>query len=119
MLLFDRDLGQQAHPQESPATAVGLAIWVHMEIVRIHPFQEGNGKTARLAMNVVLMRDITGPTRPVDIPVEARDRYLMCVQEARQDRPEPLAALLAELMEEMADRDEQQRSLFQRLRRRG
>ncbi len=33
-----------------------LAAWVHWRIVRIHPFQDGNGRTARLLMNYVLQK---------------------------------------------------------------
>jgi Fic family protein len=70
-----------------------------MELVRIHPFQDGNGKTARLLMNAYLMRHITGPTLPVDIAGEERDRYMRCVQDARQDRFDGFRALLAETLE--------------------
>ncbi len=33
-----------------------LAAWAHGEWVRIHPFGNGNGRTARILANVVLMR---------------------------------------------------------------
>lgn len=35
---------------------IDLAAWAHAEWVRIHPFANGNGRTARLWANVVLMR---------------------------------------------------------------
>lgn len=41
------DKKKEYHPLE-------LAAWVHWKIVRIHPFQDGNGRTARLLMNYVL-----------------------------------------------------------------
>lgn len=34
---------------------IELACWVHAEFVRIHPFIGGNGRTARLLMNYILM----------------------------------------------------------------
>ena len=34
---------------------IELACWVHAEFVRIHPFIDGNGRTARLLMNYILM----------------------------------------------------------------
>ena len=35
---------------------IELAAWAHCEWVRIHPFGNGNGRTARIWANVVLMR---------------------------------------------------------------
>lgn len=35
---------------------VNLCAWVHAEWVRIHPFANGNGRTARLWANVIAMR---------------------------------------------------------------
>lgn len=35
---------------------VELAAWAHSEWVRIHPFCNGNGRTARLLTNAILMR---------------------------------------------------------------
>ena len=34
---------------------IELAAWIHAEFVRIHPFQDGNGRTSRLIMNYQLM----------------------------------------------------------------
>lgn len=33
-----------------------LAAWVHAQLIGIHPFQDGNGRTCRLFMNCVLIR---------------------------------------------------------------
>lgn len=38
------------------------AAWTHAEFVKIHPFQDGNGRTARLLMNYSLMSDGYPPT---------------------------------------------------------
>jgi hypothetical protein len=35
---------------------IELAAWVHSEWVRIHPFANGNGRTARILTNAVLLR---------------------------------------------------------------
>ena len=35
---------------------VNLAAWVHAEFVRIHPFSDGNGRTARILMNFILLK---------------------------------------------------------------
>lgn len=38
------------------AAVLELAAWAHAEWVRIHPFANGNGRTARLSANSVLLR---------------------------------------------------------------
>jgi len=40
---------------------VGLAAWAHGEWVRLHPFANGNGRTARLWANYVFVRYGFGP----------------------------------------------------------
>lgn len=35
--------------------AVHVAVWAHAEVVRIHPFLDGNGRTSRVLMNAVLV----------------------------------------------------------------
>ena len=51
---------------------VEFAARVHADFVNIHPFKDGNGRTARLIMNFELMR-AGFPT--VIIPVESRPAY--------------------------------------------
>jgi hypothetical protein len=38
------------------AAAIDLAAWAHAEWVRIHPFANGNGRTARIWANLILVR---------------------------------------------------------------
>ena len=59
------DAAARLHPVE-------LAARVHADFVVIHPFTDGNGRTARLLMNLELMR-AGFPT--VIIPVEQRAAY--------------------------------------------
>jgi Fic family protein len=115
MFVFCRDLAQRPVPEDA-AAAVELAVWTHMEIVRIHPFQEGNGKTARLALNVLLMRHVTGPTRPLDVPFLARQRYVDAVQDARQGRPEAFHALVADLLDSLVEREQKREERLARRR---
>ncbi|MEK7831014.1 MAG: Fic family protein [Acidobacteriota bacterium] len=37
--------------------SVSFAAWLHLRLVSIHPFIDGNGRTARLAMNLALIQD--------------------------------------------------------------
>ena len=61
---------QLEHPQTE--NAIELAAWTHAEFVRIHPFVDGNGRTARMLMNYQLM--LAG-FLPVSIAKEDRLAY--------------------------------------------
>jgi len=47
--------GQTLNPDQL-AAIIDLCAWAHSEWVRIHPFANGNGRTARLWANFVAMR---------------------------------------------------------------
>ena len=51
----------------------------HFRLVAIHPFTDGNGRTARLLMNLLLLR---GGYPPVAVRPEDRKRYLDTLEEA-------------------------------------
>jgi fido (protein-threonine AMPylation protein) len=42
--------------QDGLEAVIELAAWTHSEWVRIHPFCNGNGRTARMLANAILMR---------------------------------------------------------------
>jgi Fic family protein len=58
---------------------VGRAAKLHHGIARIHPFADGNGRTARLAMNFVL---ISAGYPPVSIPTDLRLAYHEALESA-------------------------------------
>ncbi len=62
---------------DSPA----IAFTAHRRLVDIHPFNDGNGRTARLLMNLVLIRAGYPPVavRPVD-----RLEYIRALQQAQE-----------------------------------
>ena len=89
------DNGRYAFPAPSVVpTLVGeFALWLkgleptpeaafdaHRRLVDIHPFNNGNGRTARLLMNLVLLR---GGWPPVPIGPAARADYLASLQVAQ------------------------------------
>jgi Fic family protein len=60
---------------DTPATA----FTAHRRLVEIHPFNDGNGRTARLLMNLILLR---GGYPPVAVRPEDRPAYLRALQQA-------------------------------------
>lgn len=64
-----RSMASIRHNPDSPeyeAASVHVAVWLHAEIVRIHPFEDGNGRSSRLVMAQVLVGLGLQP-----IPIEA------------------------------------------------
>jgi len=75
------------HPVERAALA-------HFRLVHIHPFVDGNGRTARLLMNLLLMRD---GYPPAVIRREERGRYFDALDEAHWGNTEPFVVFVAEV----------------------
>lgn len=65
---------------------------IHNEFERIHPFLDGNGRTGRLLMNLILGR-LGYP--PVIIYKRDRDRYLRALRRADAGECGPLGELIA------------------------
>ncbi len=59
-------------PFRNDLNGIELAAWTHAEFVRIHPFVDGNGRTARMIMNYQLM---ASGFLPVSIAKENRLEY--------------------------------------------
>lgn len=59
--------------------AVELAAYSHHELVKIHPFVDGNGRTARLLMNLILMQK---GFPPVVILRKERKKYFEALEKA-------------------------------------
>jgi Fic family protein len=73
------------HPVEYAAIA-------HLKLVAIHPFRDGNGRTARLLMNLIL---ISQGYPIVSIPYQKRAEYIDAIVEAQQNHVEqPFIALV-------------------------
>jgi Fic family protein len=52
----------------------------HRRLVAIHPFNDGNGRTARLLMNLILIRD---GYPPVAVRPQDRAAYIAALQHAQ------------------------------------
>ena len=83
--------------REKSLNPIELAAWTHAEFVRIHPFVDGNGRTARLIMNFQLL---SKGFLAVSIAKEERLRYYNALEEfAVHGNLSPFADFLAELEE--------------------
>ncbi len=50
-----KEFYRELQAKEDSLNPIELAAWTHAEFVRIHPFVDGNGRTARLLMNYQLL----------------------------------------------------------------
>lgn len=88
-----RKLKRTLHPVE-------LATWLHNNFVQVHPFTDGNGRTARLLMNWILLRK---KFPPVVINVQNKEEYYYAIESADKRNQKPFAAFLAkQLLEQYA-----------------
>jgi Fic family protein len=62
------------------APAPASAFQAHLRLVAIHPFNDGNGRTARLLMNLLLVRD---GYPPIAIRPDDRPAYLSALEQAQ------------------------------------
>ena len=69
------------HSTENPLT---VAVDAHVKLVSIHPFVDGNGRTARLLMNLLLMQ---AGYPPAIIRKEERKQYIASIEKAQLGGP--------------------------------
>jgi Fic family protein len=86
-------LGLANRPGFDPALQ---AAELHHNLVAVHPFADGNGRTARLLMNYHLLRH---GFPPAIIEVEERAEYLAALEEANEGRCERLALVVLRSIE--------------------
>ena len=76
----------------SSANAVASLAAAHGAFERIHPFLDGNGRTGRLLLNLLLVRS---GYPPAVIYTRDRNRYLRALSRADTGDPGPLGELIA------------------------
>ncbi|OWF54510.1 adenosine monophosphate-protein transferase FICD-like [Mizuhopecten yessoensis] len=81
------------HPIEQAALA-------HFKLVVIHPFYDGNGRTSRLLMNLILMQ---AGYPPVSIKVEDRLKYYETLEKGNDGDVRPFIRFVADCTERTLD----------------
>ncbi|OGC25218.1 cell filamentation protein Fic [candidate division WOR-1 bacterium RIFOXYB2_FULL_42_35] len=97
-LMHDFDLWLKKNIKKLPV--IELAALAHFKLVHIHPFIDGNGRTARLLMNLILMR--AGYPPAVILKVD-RNKYFRTLKQAHEDNYKPFIDFVARAVERSLD----------------
>jgi Fic family protein len=95
-----RDLVAWLNSQKSKLNIVELSALLHHKLVHIHPFFDGNGRTARLTMNLFLMQ--AGYPLVVIMKTD-RKKYYDVLDKADKGKYEPLIKFIAQSVERSLD----------------
>ncbi|XP_077317410.1 protein adenylyltransferase FICD [Lithobates pipiens] len=93
VLWLNSDEAMSLHPVEFSALA-------HYKLVYIHPFVDGNGRTSRLLMNLILMQ---AGYPPVTIRKEQRSEYYHFLELANEGDVRPFIRFIAKCTETTLD----------------
>jgi len=94
MYIQIKDFYVELHDKQEMNT-IEFAAWTHAEFVKIHPYEDGNGRTSRLIMNYQLM--ING-FLPISIAKENRLPYFETLEACAADGDlQPFAETIANL----------------------
>ncbi|XP_071531786.1 protein adenylyltransferase Fic [Panulirus ornatus] len=87
-------------PEAQKLHPIKYAALAHYKLVFIHPFSDGNGRTARLLMNFLLMQ---AGYPPVIIRKQDRLLYYDCLQTANEGDTRPFMRFIAHCTEKTLD----------------
>jgi Fic family protein len=77
------ELFEWYYRNKSKLSVAELAAWAHYKIVHIHPFIDGNGRTARLLMNLILIQNGYPPAVILNVD---RQKYYRVLKEADREK---------------------------------
>ncbi len=73
---------REAIKQDDTAAIYELSFWAHYELVTIHPWADGNGRTSRLLMNLLQMEFGVLPTKVLK---EDKAEYIQALIDTREE----------------------------------
>lgn len=83
-------------------TPIQKAAYAHLQIAKIHPFLDGNGRLARLILNFMLIK---ANYLPVSIPAKQKNHYFDLLEEFKVNKTQvPFEEYLTELLDKEYDR---------------
>jgi Fic family protein len=78
--------------QEKNINPIVISAWVHHAFTQIHPFQDGNGRIARLLASLILIR---GGLFPFTVKREEKVSYIDALEKADVGKPQSLVTFFS------------------------
>lgn len=94
--LFYEENMKSLHP-------IALAAEMHERLVTIHPFIDGNGRTSRLMMNLILLQH-GYPIANIKGDTESRMKYYNALELSREDNKAAFIELIAQVVKQALER---------------
>lgn len=94
------DFGKWLASEETKLHPVEYSALAHFKLVDIHPFIDGNGRTARLLMNLILMR---AGFPPAIVNMEDRQKYYRALDAAHAGEVGGFVEMIANTVERSLD----------------
>jgi cell filamentation protein, protein adenylyltransferase len=95
MRTFESDfLLRLSHSFESNNALIKVIAQSHAELIYIHPFREGNGRTARLLSNLISIKHLSEPIDFGSILLDRKDQYIKAVQQASNQQYDLMEKLI-------------------------
>lgn len=92
---MDRLIAVYSNLVQQQVHAVVIAGWFHHAFSIIHPYQDGNGRLARLLASLILIKSGFFPLTVAR--EEAKDMYLKSLEDADKGSPQPLISYFCEI----------------------
>lgn len=99
MYQFINNLNYKISVSETQDEIIDTLIYAHYEFVKIHPFNNGNGRIGRLLMNLVSMKFGYKPLELYKRAGESRKTYIQSMQQADKGSFELLYNLIRQELE--------------------
>lgn len=82
---------------------VVLSAEMHERLVTIHPFIDGNGRTSRLIMNLILLQN-GFPIANIKGDTDSRMKYYTALENSRTDNKEEFVLLIVKLVKDSLEK---------------
>lgn len=96
MYQFIDNLNYKINNASSQQDRIDCLTYAHYEFIRIHPFNNGNGRTGRILMNIVALKFGYKPIELYHREGDSRRTYIEAMKSADHGNFEPLTSLIRE-----------------------
>jgi cell filamentation protein len=95
MYQFIENLNYKVASSTTPSHHLESLTYAHYEFIRIHPFNNGNGRTGRIVMNLVALKFGYKPLELYHREGDSRKIYIEAMKSADKNDFEPLKVLIS------------------------